>query len=109
MTATAPKRIQRRRTKGYRLPPNTKCVTRPGKYGNPFRVGVVGPMGRKPIDAEGAVGFFTEMLRDPELRAAAGYPSDEEIRRDLRGFNLACFCPLTKPCHVSPLLEIANR
>ena len=31
-----PKRIQRKRTKGWRLPPNTVCVTRPGKWGNPF-------------------------------------------------------------------------
>lgn len=31
-----PKRIQRRRTKGWRMPTNTVCVTRPGKFGNPF-------------------------------------------------------------------------
>ena len=34
-----PSRIQRKRTKGYKLPPNTVCVTRPGKYGNPFVIG----------------------------------------------------------------------
>lgn len=31
-----PLRIQRRRTKGARLPPNTVCVTRPSIFGNPF-------------------------------------------------------------------------
>lgn len=30
------KRIQRRRTKGFRLPPNTVCVDRSTKLGNPF-------------------------------------------------------------------------
>jgi hypothetical protein len=34
-----PIRIQRKRTKGWRLPPNTICVCRPGKFGNPFRIG----------------------------------------------------------------------
>ena len=40
MTET-PKRIQRRRTKGWRMPPNTVYVGRPSKWGNPFKVGVV--------------------------------------------------------------------
>lgn len=31
-----PKRIQRRRTKGYRLPPEAVYVGRPTKYGNPI-------------------------------------------------------------------------
>lgn len=34
-----PKRIQRRRTKGWRMPPDTVYVGRPGKWGNPFKVG----------------------------------------------------------------------
>ena len=31
-----PQRIQRRRTKGWRKPPNTVCIGRPGPWGNPF-------------------------------------------------------------------------
>lgn len=31
-----PKLITRKRTKGFKLPPNTLCITRPGKWGNPF-------------------------------------------------------------------------
>lgn len=31
-----PERIQRKRTKGWKMPPNTVNVTRPGKWGNPF-------------------------------------------------------------------------
>lgn len=31
-----PVRIQRKRVKGWRMPPNTVSVTRPGKWGNPF-------------------------------------------------------------------------
>lgn len=28
---------------------------------------------------------------------------------DLRGHDLACWCPLDKPCHADVLLELANR
>lgn len=33
---TSPVRIQRKRTPGWKMPPNTVSVTRPGKWGNPF-------------------------------------------------------------------------
>ena len=36
------------------------------------------------------------------------YPSRDEIRAELRGRDLACWCPLTGPCHADVLLEIAN-
>lgn len=122
---TVPLRIQRRRTKGWRLPANTKCVTRPGPCGNPFAPGVEGPMGRKPIDKEGAFGFFRDMMRDAELRFAACYPSDEWLRSKLGGHNLACYCPLCpahrdgkpldvecpdcSPCHVDVLGQVLYR
>lgn len=104
-----PKRIVRKRTKGWRMPPNTVSVCRPGKWGNPFPVGKPGPMGRTAIDNEGAVGFFEQMLRDDELRREAGYPSDDEIREALRGKDLACWCKLDQPCHADVLLDIANK
>lgn len=33
----APKRIQRRRTKGWKMPRNTISVARPGPFGNPYK------------------------------------------------------------------------
>lgn len=35
---SAPKRIQRRRVKGWRLPPGAKIVDRSSRWGNPFAV-----------------------------------------------------------------------
>lgn len=35
-------------------------------------------------------------------------PTLDEIRRELRGKDLACWCPLDGPCHAEVLLEIAN-
>ncbi|MGO8055976.1 DUF4326 domain-containing protein, partial [Rhizobium leguminosarum] len=32
----------------------------------------------------------------------------KQVRHELRGKNLACWCPLDQPCHADVLLEIAN-
>jgi hypothetical protein len=37
-----PIRIQRKRAKGWRMPPNTISVCRPGEWGNPHRIMVKG-------------------------------------------------------------------
>ena len=97
-----PIRVQRKRTKGYKLPPNTICVTRPGRFGNPF---------------ETAAQFRTwlERLMDGNPLPALDTPQarrmhDISKRLDkLTGFNLACFCPLDQPCHADVLLEFANQ
>lgn len=33
---------------------------------------------------------------------------DADILEELRGKNLACWCPLDQPCHGDVLLELAN-
>jgi len=110
-----PIRVQRKRTRGYRLPPNTKSVTRPGPFGNPFTVAAAeewhrehgAPSNETPQDT--AVRWFKEWIDGakvcPELPPP---PSKDEIRSKLRGFNLACYCPLGSACHVDVLLPIAN-
>lgn len=106
MSATAkPVRVQLRRIKGWRLPPNTVVVSRPSVWGNPWPVGQWGPLGRKAPDAVGAVGLFRDMMADFSLRYEVGYPAELAA---LRGKNLACWCPLDQPCHADVLLEIAN-
>lgn len=104
---TTPKRVQLRRTKGWRMPPNTVKVSRPTKWGNPFRVGDVvhrGPRysGRNEIvrDATHACQLYKRWLFTQER--------SENLIPELRGKNLACWCPLDQPCHADILLEIAN-
>lgn len=98
-TEQRPIRVQRKRTKGFRLPPNTVSVTRPGKWGNPFRVGQPG------INTpEDAVARYREVMNRPDMELIR-----LEVVRELRGKNLACYCPLDKPCHADVLLELANR
>jgi len=82
------------------MPVGAKFCGRPTKYGNPFRVGRYG--------RNVAMQLFDAMLANPELRKEHLYPSDEEIKAELRGKDLLCWCNLWEDCHVSRLLEIAN-
>ena len=105
---TNPVRVQLSRAKGWRMPPNTVNVARPGKWGNPFPIGRAGPMMRIAPDAVGAVGFFRDMMRDVMMRNACfpgPYPDD---LTPLRGKSLACWCKPGEPCHADVLLELAN-
>ena len=95
-----PKRIQRKRTKGWKMPANTVYVGRPTIWGNPFRVtDGVGPFNWQRYKA---VAQFSEYL--PGLLKAQ--PSG--LIESLRGKDLACWCSLQSPCHADVLLEIAN-
>jgi Domain of unknown function (DUF4326) len=92
-----PRRIQLRRTKGWRKPANTVVVARPGKWGNPFKIESGQP-------AKSCVEKYACWLRtDPQ-----GLALTRAARRELKGKNLACWCALGQPCHSEVLLEIAN-
>lgn len=113
MSRSLPFRIQRKRTKGWRMPENTVYVGRGSKWGNPFVVG-------KPIPKiwlHGEFDYFDtkQYLHDaivPDAKEAVRlyekYVLNEEASKELRGKNLSCWCALDKPCHVTPLMEAAN-
>ena len=107
MIAPAPKRIQLRRLKGWRLPENTVVVSRPTKWGNPFVVGQDIPMipGRKVKDRRHAWRLFQSFAPQNDALVAAA-------RAELKGKNLACWCPKDDPyedvCHAAVLLQLAN-
>ena len=106
-----PHRVQLRRTRGWRKGPNTVVVSRPSKWGNPFRAGWGIYMG-VPIctnaDAVAAYKKHIERMRDLPGLDLQGLFRIEDIRTQLRGKNLACWCDLDQPCHADILLEIAN-
>lgn len=87
-------------------------VDRSTKWGNVWKPGMKRCVGEGEAyeeqtveSAETAVRFFREML-ECERR---NYPSNDAIRKHLRGKNLACWCKLGEPCHADVLLELANR
>ena len=103
---TTPHRIQRQRTKGWRMPDGAVYVGRGSKWGNRFKVGswVRFSPERLPSQlttrAQVAAMFRIEAETHPTFR--------ENVKRELRGKDLACWCPLNQPCHADVLLEIAN-
>ena|ERR1043165_1489480 len=112
-TATKPKRIQRKRTKGWTMPPNTVYVGRPTKYGNPFPVDIYGDeaisLYRRWLLGQMSVAEMSELsyYGDPRIGLSS-------MRRDvkpnhLRGKDLACWCKEGSPCHADILLELANQ
>ena len=120
-----PKRIQRRRTRGWKMPKGAVYVGRPTKWGNPMRVGMY-----RDFTRADAVEHFKRWVNGQEALNATewgnGYGAElkEAIRRELRGKSLACWCHLCErhkdgkplgiecsacdPCHADIELEIAN-
>ena len=88
----SPRRIQRKRTKGWKMPEGAVVVTRPSKWCNPWRI----------TERQTRENVLHEFRRFAEARAKL-------IQQDLRGKDLVCWCPLDQPCHADVLLEIANQ
>jgi hypothetical protein len=80
------------------MPENTVSVARPGKWGNPFRIGEA-----HIANSEEAVTRFRHWIVD---RMVVG-PMPPDVS-ELRGKNLACWCALHQPCHADVLLGLAN-
>lgn len=106
-----PSRVQLSRAKGWRMPPGTVKVDRSTRWGNPYKLHGDG----YPMTAEVAVGLFRALLQKERgfVARVASYGSVlttiDDIRRDLRGKNLACWCALDQPCHADVLLRLANE
>jgi len=108
------KRIQRKRTKGWKMPENTIYAGRPSLLSNPFRIEDWG--------RDGAVAAFRLYVKHHHAgKALATFV--EAMLRD-KGKNIACWCHLCErhkngktfgevcsdcdPCHTDVLGEIAN-
>ena len=129
-----PERIQLRRTKGWRKPDGAIVVARPSRWGNPYVVGSGEVTWSGTCD--GDAGFYGERRNvwcDQSPLRAGGLTTDEAVRlfrgdlegnladpdpyfdelrqalEQLRGHDLACWCPPGHPCHADVLLELANR
>lgn len=152
----SPVRVQRKRTKGWRMPENTVYVGRGSKWGNPYRIGEAqlrSPRadGRESWEFEGrlhktsgeknafhhsdysenergdkiyrvtwhdvryatreeCVALYREQVTgQPDMLDYRHKSRVSEIRAELAGKDLACWCPPYEPCHADVLLEIANE
>lgn len=117
---SAPQRIQLSRRKGYRKPEGAVVVARPSKWGNPFRV----ERTRNPeyvsrgawyvddgigveffADREDAAAYAVELHRSDLLAGRLGV-TVEDVKRELAGRDLACWC--SGVCHGDNYLSVAN-
>lgn len=106
-----PERIQRKRTAGWKMPEGAIYVGRPTKWGNPYKVGEVnGWTGMDITDRAEAVSVYAAELQTMKSFVPEHfYVFLDEVREELRGHDLACWCPIDSPCHADVLLELANR
>lgn len=131
-----PQRLRRSREKGSRLPEGTRCVDRTTRYGNPWRL--VPPGGRYQgadgvtryngpvhwevaspdgglvlhpgqLDRAGAAELAVQIYDYAIDRGDPLVPLQDQIERELRGLNLACYCRADYPCHADVLLRRANQ
>jgi hypothetical protein len=108
-TTGAARRVHRRRTAGWRMPANTVYVGRGSIWGNPFRVGASRGDRLPPLTAAQVVRLFERWLTEPIAQPAHAVERALIVNNlhQLRGKNLACWCPLDQPCHADVLLRLA--
>ena len=119
------------------MPDNPVYVGRPTKWGNPFVLGQVAMIIWLPEDEKTRIRrewrnrrfarrgevhctvlppnrtwrFPRPLTAEDMLSRYAQYLNDSGLSRELeelRGKNLACWCPIGQPCHADVLLELAN-
>lgn len=99
-----PVRIQLSRRAGWRKPAGAVVVSRPTRWGNPHLLGEHDPMVNGPMSRERAAELYLSALRADLLPVSV-----DDVRRELRGKDLCCWCPAGAVCHADVLLKIANR
>ena len=94
LVVSLPMRVQRKRTKGWRMPENTIYVGRGSKWGNPYKID-------KLMSREDCLKMFADHVK---------FMEDEKLfdKNELRGKNLACWCRAGEGCHADILLAWAN-
>lgn len=130
-----PERIQRQRTKGWRMPSGAVYVGRPSVYGNPFRTRTtyypsdplwpylartMNKVDDSPLYPVFQFAYITPLTPEAVVEAYGWWFIEQpalmlRASRDLVGRDLCCWCPLTGhrdggpvPCHVDFLLELVN-
>lgn len=123
--------MQLRRSKGWRLPPDTVKVDRSTRWGNPFCASTAGRPGtaqvrlasgtrwssRSDWTAADTVVMYDAWMRGRPLHdPATGTPLPAPVVdalpprpdvRSLKGRHLACWCRSDQPCHAEVLLRLA--
>lgn len=98
---SSPRRRQRQRVRGWRLPPGGVIVDRTSKFGNPYTIWDSG-------SREEAVRRHREALMEGRLTFRGHRITVEMVREALAGRDLFCACREGEACHGDTLLAVAN-
>lgn len=91
-----PRRLQRKRSRGWRKPADSVCISRPSTFGN-----YCFTPGMTQDEAARAYGVWLAMQAPAAFRAT--------VKRLLRGKHLLCWCREGTHCHGDHLLRLANE
>ncbi|MGZ9812612.1 DUF4326 domain-containing protein [Pseudoroseicyclus sp. H15] len=103
-----PEQIQLSRRSSWRRPEGAVVVALSSLWGNPYRIGHTCP----------AEGITRSLTRQEAVERHEAWLTGESVgasaeracaRRELRGQDLACWCPLEGPCHGDVLVRLANE
>lgn len=116
-----PKRIQLKRTKGWKMPPNTVKVDRTTKWGNPFTTkdkynpgDPEWPWLQSPLSERNTFAGMRDVMLSPKAAIECfqwwiiQQPNLMLSLHEIRGKNLGCWCKPGELCHADILLELAN-
>ncbi|MEV6014691.1 DUF4326 domain-containing protein [Streptomyces sp. NPDC051997] len=127
-----PRRIQRRRTKGWRAPHGAVYVGRGSRWGNPCTQIRMPALDGSEWEREGRLGktsgqhhafvhpdktvtwhLVQDATREQAVEMFRRWLTEAPslaaaVREQLAGRDLMCWCPPGQPCHADVLLEIAN-
>lgn len=104
---TGPRRIQRKRTKVWRMPEGAIYVGRPSVYGNPWTLADASHI-TGPDRAQWVVDRYERELHERGGCGEDDFVTIGQIREALTGRDLACWCAPDRPCHADVLLRVAN-
>ena len=109
------KRIQLKRTKGWRKPEGAVVVSRPTKWGNPFnwQASVCDCIPEKVAKSYAVEAFEGWINGNCPADGTGEYAKERqwilEHIHELCGKDLCCWCKPDDPCHADILLELANK
>jgi len=92
------------------MPENAKYVGRPTRFGNPFDwQDCVRPHASKAQARQRVADAYRGWLTGNVWQWSDQRIWILEHLEELRGFDLACWCPLDRACHADVLIELLNE
>ncbi len=122
-----PKRVQRSRKAGWRKPAGCIFVSRPNKYGNPYKIigtRIYGDASHRLKGVEKyvfieectsdtvrprAIELFTDWINGKNPYDIIPLPfTFQQALNELSGHDLGCWCSLHEACHADVWLRLVN-